>query len=243
MALAVLTSTQASPEVIINENFLTLAAMSIYAQKASTTTGLVLGYYGGQWGAFSVADGTVTLTTATTNYVVVLRSSGVVSSSTATTNWNNTTLYARMGIGVCGASTITSYTDYRGGLNGTHGPYGILADQTNVFAKTQSVTPQINATATGTVTPDASLSNNWRLTLTGNLTLANPTNLTDGMVLNFRLKQDATGGRTHTFGSKFKWPAGTQPVWVTTANAVNFFSCYYDAGDDILISSGSVGYA
>lgn len=243
MALAQLEDDQLNPEVIFNENFSAIAGAEVYGKNAATTSGLNYGYYGGQYGAFAIVDGTVALSNGATNYVVVLRSTGAVSASTSTTNWNNTALYARVGIGVCAGGVMTSWTPYRFGLYGTHGPYGILADVANVFTKTQSVTPVINAAATGSVTPDATASNNFRYTITGNLTINNPTGLVDGTVYNFRLKENGTGGYTIAFGSKFKWAGGTVPTWVTTANAVNFFSAYYDGGDDILICSGAGGYA
>jgi hypothetical protein len=118
-----------------------------------------------------------------------------------------------------------------------------LVAQQNDFSKSQRVIPVVNSSATGTVTPDASASNNFDYTLTGNLTIANPTNLEAGVVLNFRLRQDATGGRTITLGSKFKWPSGTSPTWVTTANGINFFSAYYDSASDALLCGGGAGYA
>jgi hypothetical protein len=119
----------------------------------------------------------------------------------------------------------------------------LLLSQINVWTKNNSVTPVVNNAATGTVTPDASASNNFDYVLTGNLVIANPTNLTAGMVLNFRLKEDATGGRTIGFGTAFKWPGGTAPTWVTTANAINFFSAYYDSASGFLLCNGGVGYA
>jgi hypothetical protein len=109
-----------------------------------------------------------------------------------------------------------------------------------VWTKNQSVTPTALTFAT-TVTPDASTSNNFKLTLTGACTIANPTNLTEGMVLNFCVDQDATGGRVLTLGSAFKWPGGTAPTWSTTANAKNFFSAYYDG--TVLRCGGAGGYS
>jgi hypothetical protein len=89
-------------------------------------------------------------------------------------------------------------------------------------------------TDAATITVDASLSDNFRVTLGGNRTLANPTNLSDGQVLNFRILQDATGSRTLAYGSKYKFPGGTAPVLTTTASAKDFMSCEYDATDDTL---------
>lgn len=132
----------------------------------------------------------------------------------------------------------TNYFTMRG-IGGSGG--GVSLSTVNVFTKNQSVSPTVVASATGTYTPDASTSNNFQLTLTGNLTLANPTNLTSGMVLNFTLDEDATGGRTITLGTIYKFPGGTVPTWVTTASAKNFISGYYD-GTVIRCGSG-VGYA
>jgi len=110
---------------------------------------------------------------------------------------------------------------------------GLTETTVNVFTKNQSVLPVI-LTPGVTVNTDAALSNNFTLTAAQNFTLANPTNLTDGMILNFRIKQDATGGRVVTWGSKFKFPGGTAGVLSTTANAVDFMSCYYDGPSDTL---------
>jgi hypothetical protein len=79
-----------------------------------------------------------------------------------------------------------------------------------------------------TISVDASLSNNFSVTLGGNRTLANPTNLTSGMVLNFFIDQDATGSRTLSFGSAYKFPGGAAPALSTAANAKDLLSCIYD---------------
>lgn len=85
-----------------------------------------------------------------------------------------------------------------------------------------------------TISVDASLNDNFRVTLGGNRTLANPTNLVNGQVINIRIKQDATGSRTLAYGTKYKFPGGTAPVLTTTANAYDFMSCQYDSTDDTL---------
>lgn len=109
-----------------------------------------------------------------------------------------------------------------------------------VWGSNQSVTPVVRS-ITGTVTPDASTTNNFQFTLTGPLTIAAPTNLTSGMVLNFCVDQDAVGGRVLTLNTLFKFPGGVIPTWSTLANTKNFFSAYYDG--TILRCSGGVGYA
>jgi hypothetical protein len=85
-----------------------------------------------------------------------------------------------------------------------------------------------------TISVNASLANTFRLTLAGNRTLANPTNLSAGQHLFFRIKQDATGSRTLAFGSKYKFPGGAA-VLSTAANALDVISCQYDQNDDTLV--------
>ena len=92
MSLQQLSASQANPEVIINENFQGLDHVGVFGKAHATSTGLTWGYNGGRWGGTAITAGTVTLTNATTNYVVMLRSSGVVSTTTTTTNWDNTAL-------------------------------------------------------------------------------------------------------------------------------------------------------
>ena len=95
MALQQLAANQANPEVIINENFEGLDHVGVFGKAHATSTGLTWGYNGGRWGGTEIMAGTVTLTNAATNYVVVLRSTGAVSVSTATTNADLTIAAAR----------------------------------------------------------------------------------------------------------------------------------------------------
>ena len=60
-----------------------------------------------------ISDGTVSLTSSSTNYIVANRSTGVVSAATGTTNWNNTTDYLRLYVVTTGSSTVTGYVDWR----------------------------------------------------------------------------------------------------------------------------------
>lgn len=75
---------------------------------------------------------------------------------------------------------------------------------------------------------DASLGNTFEVTLGGNRTLDNPTNLVDGQTLIFRIIQDATGSRTLAYGTAYKFPGGTGPTLTTTANAIDLLSCSSD---------------
>ena len=72
-----------------------------------------------------------------------------------------------------------------------------------------------------TVTPDFATSNNYTLTLGGNQTIANPTNLTAGQSGSIFLVQDGTGSRTAAWGSYWDFAGGTAPTLTTTASAVD----------------------
>ena len=72
-----------------------------------------------------------------------------------------------------------------------------------------------------TITPDFAASNNFSVTLGGNRTLANPSNLTAGQSGVLFISQDATGGRTLAFGSYWKFPSAAAPTLTTTASAVD----------------------
>lgn len=72
-----------------------------------------------------------------------------------------------------------------------------------------------------TITPDFALANNFSVTLGGNRTLANPTNLTAGQAGSIFISQDGTGSRTLAFGSYWDFAGGTAPTLTTTASAVD----------------------
>ena len=72
-----------------------------------------------------------------------------------------------------------------------------------------------------TITPDFSIGNNYSVTLGGNRTLANPTNLTAGATGSIFISQDGTGSRTLSFGSFWDFAGGTAPTLTTTASAVD----------------------
>lgn len=72
-----------------------------------------------------------------------------------------------------------------------------------------------------TITPDFAVANNFSVTLGGNRTLANPTNLTAGQSGSIFITQDGTGSRTLAYGSYWDFAGGTAPTLSTTASAVD----------------------
>lgn len=65
---------------------------------------------------------------------------------------------------------------------------------------------------------------NTVVTLTANITTMNVSNVKAGQAGMITFIQDATGGRTATWNSTFKFAGGTQPVLSTGANAIDVLS-------------------
>lgn len=84
-----------------------------------------------------------------------------------------------------------------------------------------------------TITPDFSAGNNFSVTLGGNRTLANPTNLTAGQSGAIVITQDGTGSRTLAYGSNWKFPNGTAPTLTTTASAVDVLVYFVESASRI----------
>lgn len=105
-------------------------------------------------------------------------------------------------------------------------------DVTQSFTKAQR--GAITALTDGaTITPDFAAANNFSVTLGGNRTLANPTNLTAGQHGCIVITQDGTGSRTLAYGSNWKFPNGTAPTLTTTASAVDVLAYYVESATRI----------
>jgi hypothetical protein len=112
------------------------------------------------------------------------------------------------GAGTSAITTATAGTDYAG------------IDTAQTFTKGQR--GEITTLTDGaTVTPDMADSNNFTLTLGGNRTLANPSNLTAGQSGSIFLVQDGTGSRTLAYGSQYDFIGNTAPTLSTSPNAVD----------------------
>jgi hypothetical protein len=72
-----------------------------------------------------------------------------------------------------------------------------------------------------TITPDFGANQNFTVTLGGNRTLANPSNMVVGQVGSIFVIQDGTGGRTLSFGSSYDFIGASVPVLSTVAGSVD----------------------
>ena len=105
-------------------------------------------------------------------------------------------------------------------------------DVAQTFTKAQRGTIT-TLTDGATITPDFSASNNFTVTLAGNRTLANPSNLTAGQSGSIFILQDSSGSRTLSFGSYWDFAGASAPTLTTDASAV-------DRVDYIVRSSTSI---
>ena len=98
-------------------------------------------------------------------------------------------------------------------------------------AQEWTATQNFNATTltdAANISWDASVNQVASVTLAGNRTLDNPTNLKNGATYILTIKQDATGSRTLAYGTAYKFPGSTAPTLTTAANAVDIITFVSD---------------
>lgn len=139
--LTQLTEQTTGNETRVNELFDAASPATIYGRNQEAMAFPAWAYYGGRIDGTSIPNGTVTLTASTTNYIVRNRSTGAVSASTATTNWNNAGEYERLFLVVCGSASFTSWEDHRAGRRGSLGNLVPPPAEAVASAATIAITP------------------------------------------------------------------------------------------------------
>lgn len=109
-----LSTNQDQKEDLLNQNFTALNQASTFGWRIQTSTGLVFGYWGGNYqnssgDLFSIADGTITLTASSTNYVYLNTTTNAVAVSTSVPATGN----IRIAKVITDATKITNVTDER----------------------------------------------------------------------------------------------------------------------------------
>ena len=98
-------------------------------------------------------------------------------------------------------------------------------------------TTDTDTSNTGSVTLDFSTNQNFVLTFTGNVTLANPSTEQVGQAGVIVCIQDGTGSRTLSLGSQYKTAGDAGITLSTAANAVDIIPYFVSAADSILIGA------
>jgi hypothetical protein len=102
-----------------------------------------------------------------------------------------------------------------------------LLGSTNNFTR-QQYFGQTTLTDAATIAWDVGSNQCASVTLGGNRTLSNPSNMQAGSTYILRVAQDVTGSRTLAFGSNYKWPSGAAPSLSTVSNSVDVLTFYCD---------------
>jgi hypothetical protein len=127
-----------------------------------------------------------------------------------------------------------------------NGAVGIYYDNSAKLATTNTgvaitgtllATTNTDTSNTGSVTLDFAANQNFILTLTGNLTLANPTTEQVGQAGVITFIQDGTGSRTLTLGTQYKTVGGGGITLSTAANTVDVVPYFVQSSGNILLGA------
>ena len=209
-----------------------LTARAIYGNNfdgSAALTQIIASTFGGTGNGFTkfsgptTAERTKTLRDATDT---ILELGG---SYTPTGTWTSMTLVTPA-LGTPASGVVTNLTGTASiNINGT---VGATTPGTGAFT-TLSATGVATHTAALDITPetityhattmviDAATSNKKYIVLGGNGIINDPTNPVDGRVLIFRLRQDGTGTRVPTWGSKYRFNGDLVLANVVLSTAIN----------------------
>jgi len=81
-------------------------------------------------------------------------------------------------------------------------------------------------TDAATISVNFASSNNFSVTLGGNRTLGNPSNVVAGQSGFIAVTQDGTGSRTLSYSSNWDFASGSPPTLTTTAGATDIIAYY-----------------
>ena len=85
-----------------------------------------------------------------------------------------------------------------------------------------------------TIAVDFSDSNNFSITLDGNYTLGNPTNVVAGQSGFISITQDSTGGRTLAYSSNWSFASGSAPTLTVGAGKTDVLAYYARTTTDLV---------
>ena len=111
------------------------------------------------------------------------------------------------------------------------------------LAKAVQGTTLTDTSNTGIVTLDFDTYQNFVLTLTGNVTLANPTTEAVGQVGSIVLIQDGTGSRTLSLGTDYESVGGSGITLSTAASATDMIPYVVAASNRILLGTPQLAFS
>lgn len=90
--------------------------------------------------------------------------------------------------------------------------------------------------SSGSVAVDGSLGNLFRLTLTEDCTIQNPTNIVAGAVYQIEINQDDSGLWVVSWGTNFRFPNGEKPIISLDGNAIDIITFYAKSASILLVT-------
>jgi hypothetical protein len=138
---------------------------------------------------------------------------------------SSSTAAARTITGTTNVITVTNGDGVSGNPTLTVGSLVSRTDTAQTYTAGQRGTVT-TLTDGATINSDFAVSNNFVVTLGGNRTLANPSNLVAGQSGVIIINQDGTGSRTLAYGSNFDFAGATAPTLTTTANAQDMIAYF-----------------
>jgi hypothetical protein len=118
-----------------------------------------------------------------------------------------------------------------------------IADNGTVSLSTAASGSTQTANATNSTTLDFSTYQNFVLTLTGNVTLANPTTEAVGQSGFIVMIQDGTGGRTVSLGTDYETANGAGLTLSSAASTTDIVPYVVAAGGRILLGAAQLAFA
>jgi len=87
----------------------------------------------------------------------------------------------------------------------------------------------VSLTDGATISVNASLGNDFRVTITGQRSMSNPSNPVNGQRITFQISQGAGGSHTLTWGSAYNFGAAVAPTLSANAGETDVFGFIYNA--------------
>jgi hypothetical protein len=190
-----------------------------------------------------VVSGILTATTFAGNVT------GNATGLSGTPNLNVGVITATQFVGsLTGTASTASFATTSFGLSGTP---AILVSSAGINTTTAQAKLYLQGNAAAnivsigntnaTTTLDFTQGNNFSLTLTGNITIANPTGVTTGQSGIILIQEDGTGGYTCSWGTSWDFAGSTAPTLTTTANALNALPYFARSTTSIIVGSVIAG--
>ena len=119
----------------------------------------------------------------------------------------------------------------------------VAKDTNNTFTAAQRGSTDTDTSNTGSVTLDFNTNQNFVLTLTGNVTLANPSTEAVGQSGFIVLIQDGTGGRTVSLGTDYETAAGAGLTLSSAASTTDIVPYVVAASGRILLGNPQLAFS